>query len=264
MKLPLHLLLTAIPIATAWTASSSSSAFTGRQMPARAVHFSNDAMVMYESPRDPPDNSRNGNMWAVLATTERWLSETLASQEGQDNPFTRKEVSYVCENSSEGAMITAGIFRRLREAREQGETHGQVEEERLMEKGTVLIQCVGSCLYYVIDSFLCHWCDIILTHLSSLLSLITSTLDEVFSPRTLRQTQVIVVPSNEEYMESFQTFDTLIESINQARRNARDYVTDVSLEKLDERMYGDGERDWRYAICDHLCVLNACCMVPDT
>lgn len=74
---------------------------------------------------------------------------------------------------------------------------------------------------------------------------------EVFSPRTLRQTQVIVVPSNEEYMESFQTFNTLIESINQARRNARDYVTDVSLEKLDEYMYGEGERDWRY--------VNECC-----
>ena len=89
---------------------------------------------MYNSPRDPPDNN-NGNMWAVLANTERWLSDTLATQEGQDNPFTRKEVSYVCENSNEAAMITAGIFRRLREAREQGETHGQIEEERMMEKG---------------------------------------------------------------------------------------------------------------------------------
>lgn len=74
-------------------------------------------------------------MWAVLATTERWLSDTLASQEGQSNPFTRKEVSYVCENSEDASMICAGIFRRLREARQQGETHGQVEEERLMEQG---------------------------------------------------------------------------------------------------------------------------------
>lgn len=70
----------------------------------------------------------------------------------------------------------------------------------------------------------------------------------MFTPRTLRETQVIVVPSNEEYMDSFKTFDTLIESINHARRNARDYVTDVSLEKLDERMYGEGERDWRYVV----------------
>jgi hypothetical protein len=69
---------------------------------------------------------------------------------------------------------------------------------------------------------------------------------EVFSPRTLRQTQVIVIPSNDEYQSSFHKFDALVESINQARRNARDYVTEVSLEKLDERMYGEGERDWRY------------------
>jgi hypothetical protein len=42
----------------------------------------------------------------------------------------------------------------------------------------------------------------------------------------------------------FQVFDGLINAINQARRNARDYVTDVSLDKLDERMYGDGDTDW--------------------
>ncbi len=68
----------------------------------------------------------------------------------------------------------------------------------------------------------------------------------------MRQTQVIVVPSNQVFTNSFATFDTLIESINQARRNARDYVTDVSLEKLDEN-YGDGERDWSVSVnCAHL------------
>jgi hypothetical protein len=60
---------------------------------------------------------------------------------------------------------------------------------------------------------------------------------------TLRQTQVLVIPSNED-MNSFQVFDELIEAINSARRSARDYVTDHSLEKLDERMYGEGDRDW--------------------
>jgi hypothetical protein len=69
---------------------------------------------------------------------------------------------------------------------------------------------------------------------------------KVFSPRTLRQTQVIVIPSNDEYQSSFHKFDALVESINQARRNARDYVTEVLLEKLDERMHGESERDWRY------------------
>jgi hypothetical protein len=77
-------------------------------------------------------------------------------------------------------------------------------------------------------------------------SLLIAHIGEVFSPRTMRQTQVIVIPSNEDYQNSFHKFNALIESINQARRNARDYVTEVSLEKLDERMYGEGERDWRY------------------
>lgn len=89
-------------------------------------------MYTEEPPRDSGDSH---NVFSVLANTEKWLSDTLAAQEGQNNPFTRKEVSYVCENSHEAAMITAGIFRRLREVREQGENHGQMEEERLMEKG---------------------------------------------------------------------------------------------------------------------------------
>jgi hypothetical protein len=45
--------------------------------------------------------------------------------------------------------------------------------------------------------------------------------------------------------EDFKAFDGLVNAINQARRNARDYVTDASLERLDERMYGDGDKDWR-------------------
>lgn len=62
---------------------------------------------------------------------------------------------------------------------------------------------------------------------------------------TLRQTQVLVIPANDKMTLSFKEFDNLINAINQARRNARDYVTDVSLEKLDDRMYGEGDRDWR-------------------
>ena len=67
---------------------------------------------------------------------------------------------------------------------------------------------------------------------------------------TLRQTQVLVIPANNDVM-SFLVFDRLINAINQARRNARDYVTNVSLDRLDERMYGDGgDREWRYV---HVC-----------
>lgn len=69
---------------------------------------------------------------------------------------------------------------------------------------------------------------------------------------TLRQTQVLVIPANEDIM-SFQVFDSLIAAINRARRNARDLVTDLSLERLDENMYGDGDRDWCVSVnCAHL------------
>jgi hypothetical protein len=45
--------------------------------------------------------------------------------------------------------------------------------------------------------------------------------------------------------ENFAVFDAVMGAINQARRAARDLVTDHSLEKLDEQLYGEGEdRDW--------------------
>ena len=59
----------------------------------------------------------------------------------------------------------------------------------------------------------------------------------------MRQTQVLVIPSSPD-MNNWHAFDALVTAINQARRNARDYVTDVSFEKLDERVYGEGDTDW--------------------
>ena len=86
--------------------------------------------LFYGNPRDPPndDASPNPNLWSVLATTERWITSTLADS-AAGNPLSRKEVSYVCETSSEVAMILANIFRKLKEARLQGETHGSHQEE---------------------------------------------------------------------------------------------------------------------------------------
>ena len=85
MKLPLHLLLsTALPLGVVgWT---SSSAFTGRPMVAQPNKCNNNKshhLVMYnDAPRDPPDNSSDQqNMFTVLATTEKWLSDTLASSQ---------------------------------------------------------------------------------------------------------------------------------------------------------------------------------------
>lgn len=51
------------------------------------------------------------------------------------------------------------------------------------------------------------------------------------------------MPSNKDILD-FKVFDNLVNAINVARRNARDYVTEVSLGKLDERVYGEGDRDW--------------------
>ena len=65
-----------------------------------------------------------------------------------------------------------------------------------------------------------------------------------YRPHTLRQTLVVVIPSCDE-LGNFPVFDQLIEQINHARRNARDYITDVALEKLDDKLYGESEeRDW--------------------
>jgi hypothetical protein len=157
MNFPLlHLLVFPI-IALPATAFSSWSAFTGRRMSMTMkthLSFQNEKndMVMYDSSRDPPNKEgNNSNMWAVLANTERWLSNTLASQNEQNNPYTRKEVTYICDTSDDGAMIAAGIFRRLREARELGELHGQAEEERLTEKGTILVTV---CLVALMQDFI--------------------------------------------------------------------------------------------------------------
>jgi hypothetical protein len=51
----------------------------------------------------------------------------------KDNPYVRKEVSYVCETGNDLAVVVAGIFLRIREARELGESHGRDVEARLGE-----------------------------------------------------------------------------------------------------------------------------------
>ena len=93
-------------------------------------------LVMYDYSTDPPSDKSRGqsNMWSVLATTEKWIANVLG-EPGQNNPYTRKEVSYVCEQGDEDALVTAAIWRRLKEAREVGVNHGHTQEELLMEHG---------------------------------------------------------------------------------------------------------------------------------
>ena len=94
---------------------------------------------MYNSPADPIGEG-NHNAWSVLANTEKWISSTLQTANTGaavgNNPYARKEVSYVCETQSSGSMVVAGIFRRLREAREQGEAHGDAEMDRAEAQGS--------------------------------------------------------------------------------------------------------------------------------
>jgi hypothetical protein len=81
-----------------------------------------------------------------------------------------------------------------------------------------------------------------------------AVLGSAYEPRTFRKTQVVVIPGNEVLMNNFTVFDRWMETINQARRNARDYVTDLALEKLDSYDAGDpAEVDWSVSVnCAHL------------
>jgi hypothetical protein len=139
MKLALVSCVT-MPLSTA--AFSTHSSFTA----ARNSHISRRrafttspnraaSLVMYDYSRDPP-SSPELNAWQVLATTERWISSTLAAADtGAGNPYSRKEVSYVCEPQRDASLIVAGIFRRLKESREEGESHGAAEEARAVDQG---------------------------------------------------------------------------------------------------------------------------------
>jgi len=181
-------------------------------------------MLMYDSRSDPPNGKgKDGNsggripstdgVFMALAKTESWISSTLeksnrsagpTGQMPEGNPYVRKEVSYVCETSDEVATIVAGIFRRLREARETGEMHGRIQEAQIMEKGPE------------------------------------------YSPGTLRQTNVVVIPSSDE-LKSWHDYDNLIQVINQARRNSRDYVINSAMDK------DSSEREWVVSVnCAHL------------
>ena len=82
-------------------------------------------------------------------------------------------------------------------------------------------------------------------YLSLFLLELRSTTEDKHNRITLRQTQVLVIPANDEMTQNFPVFDAVINAVNQARRGARDLVTDYALEKIDEQMYGEVEdRDW--------------------
>ncbi|CAB9516776.1 expressed unknown protein [Seminavis robusta] len=206
--------------AVSWIAGVSSvaafaglSTFTGRPMQQATGYRA--SWLMYENSPDGAAKGGGGdqaNVWSVLAHTERWICETLASTETDNgNPYSRKEVNYVCETNADSPMIAANMFKRLREARELGQRHGKTEADHKVDQGSN------------------------------------------YRPHTLRQTQVMVIPGNENLSGSFQVFDDFINAVNTARRNARDYVTDTSIERLDQEMAGEEAREWSVSVnCAHL------------
>jgi uncharacterized membrane protein len=161
-------------------------------------------------------SSSSFNAYTVLSKTEEWISNTLSTANANankaaaannipNNPYARKEVSYSCENpQTSPILIVSDLFRRLKEAREQGQTHAVQEEQRKQEQ----------------------------------------KISSEYKPTTFRQTHVIVIPG---HFETFHTFDHLIQAINQARRNARDYIVD------DWDDDEDVKEQWNIAInCAHL------------
>ena len=78
------------------------------------LHFADEKKAVVPV---PPNNNNNNN----------------------DNPYARKEISYVCETNTDLVSVVGGIFRRVREARELGESHGrkvmiEVTEQQAMGK----------------------------------------------------------------------------------------------------------------------------------
>lgn len=259
-----------LPSATAFVTLPPRPAAFHRAAKAAAKVMPSPSCLYYDIQRDPP----NENVWSVLANTERWIASTLKSAEptastsnnnnNNNNPLSRKEVSYVCETSQDPAMILANIFRKLKEARQLGETHGQEQEELVMESsksssgGKYSMEDGGGfvCGTKSQKSIPCHYycyCCLYIPNFPPNRTFIIGPLAENHVRATLRQTQVLVIPANED-IQDFQVFDQLVTAINEARRAARDYVTDHSLERLDDKLYGGGggahpdddDKEWVY------------------
>jgi len=141
--------------------SSSSSSFISSSLTFRSDKSNRNrkfagrkTILKYEKGDSISDSSNNNNepllnTWDILSNTEKWLSNSLNTAASQNdvppgisssektknkshnnNPYSRKEVSFVCEMNTDSTMIVANVFRRLREIREEGERHGQEEDRR--------------------------------------------------------------------------------------------------------------------------------------
>lgn len=120
--------------------SGTLDATTARRRPTR---------LYYEQPSDStPPGTETGSgeevgIWTVLSNMETWIAATLersnrAAAPGRpagQNPYSRKEVSYVCETVQDLPAVVASAFRRVKDSREMGEAHGSEQEHILAERG---------------------------------------------------------------------------------------------------------------------------------
>ena len=96
-------------------------------------HRPESTKLFYHAAGDPPIDA-----WTALAQTERWISETLqnaTSTSTNSNPYSRKEVSFSCDGQGNVALIIAGIWKRLYQARQQGQEHGKQQVQLEREQG---------------------------------------------------------------------------------------------------------------------------------
>lgn len=99
----------------------------------------------------------------------------------------------------------------------------------------------------VVHTFFC--CCFLLVFLHCFVSLGSSSPDG--KKKTFRKTQVIVIPGHPGLLQNFTVFDAWMESINKARRNARDYVLDQTSHS--GRSPNNENDNWSVSVsCAHL------------
>eukprot|EP00534_Pseudo-nitzschia_fraudulenta_P019324 CAMPEP_0201277738 /NCGR_PEP_ID=MMETSP0853-20130426/59725_1 /ASSEMBLY_ACC=CAM_ASM_000640 /TAXON_ID=183588 /ORGANISM="Pseudo-nitzschia fraudulenta, Strain WWA7" /LENGTH=541 /DNA_ID=CAMNT_0047585939 /DNA_START=1723 /DNA_END=3348 /DNA_ORIENTATION=+ len=194
---------------------------TSSTTPSSSSSSSSTTRLFYDIQRDPQPND---NVWSILSNTEKWISTTLAeSQAGNSNPLSRKEVSYVCETSKDPAMILANIFRKVKEARQVGESHAQDQEELVDEHGgTCVVLCcvvlsrvvlfsvvlssfVPCCARVALESWnpSRHELVFVVLMIGADAACLLSHAEDKHNRATLRQTQVLVIPANEDLNQNF-------------------------------------------------------------
>ena len=155
-KMKISLPTTTVAIAAAVSLMApTNNAFVPRSLSSssstKSISTTTPTTLWYEPSNDPNAEQNRPNAWKVIAHTEKWMSDTLSDAGGGggssskatnsgsgtagagSNPLSRKEVSYVCETSTDIALILANIFRKLKEFRIKGETHGTNQEDLVDE-----------------------------------------------------------------------------------------------------------------------------------